>query len=77
MTSIISSNHYVAKLEINLHIINFCHDYYVLCDTEITVQKGQLFPTTAFVLRRIKHKTASESQRQSHSGSGRANLEAH
>lgn len=77
MTSIISSNHNVAKLGINLHITNFCHDYYVLCDTEIAVQKGQLFPTTAFVLRRLKPKTASESKRQPHSGSGRANLEAH
>ena len=42
MTSIISSNHYVAKLEINLHIINFCHDYFMLCDTEISVYKGVL-----------------------------------
>ena len=42
MTSIISSNHYVAKLEINLHIINFCHDYFMLCDTEISAYKGVL-----------------------------------
>lgn len=38
MTSIVSSNHYVAKLEINLHIINFCHDYFILCDTGIMVE---------------------------------------
>ena len=42
MTSIISSNHNVAKLGINLHIINFCHDYFILCNTGISAYKGVL-----------------------------------
>ena len=39
----------VADIETNVHFINICHDYFVLFDTEITVEivlgELQYFPT--------------------------------
>lgn len=38
MVSIVFCKYSVANIEIKLHFINICHDYFILHDFEITVE---------------------------------------
>ena len=42
MVSIVFCKYSVANIEIKLHFINICHDYFMLFDTEMTVEISHL-----------------------------------
>lgn len=43
MVSIVFCKYSVANIEIKLHFINICHDYFILFDTEMTFEMSVVY----------------------------------